>query len=414
MATPGFALFDTTIGRCAIAWDERGLTGVQLPESHELETRARMHHRFPDARETSPPVEAAQAMDGIVRLLQGEPVDLSCIVLDMTGVPPFHRHVYEVARSIPPGKTLSYGEVATRLGASGSARAVGQALGRNPFAIVVPCHRVLAANGRPGGFSASGGVATKLLLLSIEGAVPIQGSLPLFEQEPALGFDPRTAVAYLRAADADLARAIDAVGPFRPTLKSTHSIFGALAEAIVYQQLSPKAAATIFGRLCALFPPADTLPEPAQILAAGDADLRGAGLSGSKVQSLRDLARRAADGGLPALSELREMTDDTIVARLTEVRGIGRWTAEMLLIFRLGRPDVLPLDDYALRKGLGVVLGRRSVPGARELARRGARWAPFRSVASWYLWRAAELGALPTRDAAGKLRQDNRPRDARV
>jgi O-6-methylguanine DNA methyltransferase len=166
----GFALFDTAIGRCGIAWGGRGIVGVQLPEERELDTRARVLQRFPDAREAPPPPDVQRALDAIVALLRGDATDLCGIALDMDRVPPFHRRVYEVARTIPPGETLSYGEIAARLGARGSARAVGQALGRNPFAIIVPCHRVLAAGGKVGGFSANGGVTTKLRLLSIEGA----------------------------------------------------------------------------------------------------------------------------------------------------------------------------------------------------------------------------------------------------
>src|SRR5262245_25784292 len=131
----GFQLFDTPIGRCGIAWGERGLVGIQLPEASASATRARVQHRFPDAREAAPPREVQRALDGIQRLLRGEPSDLSAIALDMQGVPPFHRRVYESARAIPPGATLSYGELAARIGSPGSARAVGQALGRNPFAI---------------------------------------------------------------------------------------------------------------------------------------------------------------------------------------------------------------------------------------------------------------------------------------
>jgi len=166
----GFALFDTAIGRCAIAWSERGVLAVQLPEADERHTRARLVRRFPQAREAPPPPAVARALEGIAALLRGERVDLSAVALDLDGVPPFHRRVYEVARTIAPGATRSYGEIAARLGAPRSARAVGQALGRNPFAILVPCHRVLAAGGKPGGFSANGGVATKLRLLAIEGA----------------------------------------------------------------------------------------------------------------------------------------------------------------------------------------------------------------------------------------------------
>lgn len=165
-----FALFDTAIGTCGIAWGDRGLVGVQLPEPSAGETRARMRRRHPGARETSPPPDVQRAIDAITAHLRGEAADLANIGLDMNDVPDFHRRVYEIARAIPSGATLSYGEVAARLGEPSAAREVGQALGRNPFPIVVPCHRVLAAGGKTGGFSAPGGVATKLRLLAIEGA----------------------------------------------------------------------------------------------------------------------------------------------------------------------------------------------------------------------------------------------------
>jgi methylated-DNA-[protein]-cysteine S-methyltransferase len=169
MMAYGFTLFDTAIGRCGVAWSDRGLVGVQLPEASELQARERMLRRFPAAAETPPPPEVRDAIEGIIALLQGEPSDLSVIALDMEDVAPFHRRVYEVARLIPPGKTLAYGEIAARLGAPRAARAVGQALGHNPFPIVVPCHRVVAASGKIGGFSAHGGTATKRRMLAIEG-----------------------------------------------------------------------------------------------------------------------------------------------------------------------------------------------------------------------------------------------------
>lgn len=170
MTARGFALFDTAIGRCGLAWGETGVIGVQLPEASEARTRARMRRRFPDAREAPPPPPVLRAIEGIMALLRGDAIDLAAVALDMDGVAPFDRRVYEVARTIPPGATLSYGDIAVRLGAPGEARAVGQALGQNPFPLVVPCHRVLAAGGKVGGFSANGGIATKLRLLSIEGA----------------------------------------------------------------------------------------------------------------------------------------------------------------------------------------------------------------------------------------------------
>jgi len=389
MTSYSFALFDSPIGACGIAWGERGVAGVQLPEAREAATRARLLERFPGARQASPPPDIQVALERVVALLRGEASDLSGIPLDMERVPPFHRRVYEAARAIPSGTTLSYGEIAARIGAPGSARAVGQALGRNPFAIVVPCHRVLAAGGKVGGFSANGGIATKLRLLAIE-AAQANGGGAQFEGDGVLGFDPTTAVEHLRAADAGLARVIDVVGPFRMQLKKTPSLFAALAEAIVYQQLTAKAAGTIYARVCALFPRAHQGPTAEQLLRVTDEKLRGAGLSGSKLLSLRDLARRAAAGEIPTLAEAHRMDDAEIIERLTEVRGIGRWTAEMLLMFRLGRPDVLPVDDYGIRKGFAVAFSKRETPAPADVEKRGARWRPYRSVASWYLWRAAD------------------------
>jgi methylated-DNA-[protein]-cysteine S-methyltransferase len=190
MTGHGFTLFETTIGHCGLAWGERGIVGVQLPEPRESATRARLLRRFPDAHETAPPPAIQRAIDSIVALLRGEPADLSDVPLDMNGLPELHRQVYEVARTIPPGQTLSYGEIAARLDNRGLAREVGQALGQNPFAIVVPCHRVVTSDGRLGGFSASGGVQTKLRMLAIEGA-PMAGTLPLFDEPGTPGFEPR-------------------------------------------------------------------------------------------------------------------------------------------------------------------------------------------------------------------------------
>ena len=166
-----FVIFDSAIGPCGIVWGERGITGVQLPMGSEDKTRTRIRQRDGELAEALPPAEVQRAIDGIVELLAGKPNDLSDVVLDLDGVPEFNRGVYDIARSIPPGKTLTYGDIAKRLGGVELSRDVGQALGRNPCPIVVPCHRVLAAGGKPGGFSANGGVVTKLKMLTIEGAV---------------------------------------------------------------------------------------------------------------------------------------------------------------------------------------------------------------------------------------------------
>lgn len=180
-ATTGFALFETAIGMCALAWGPRGLVGVQLPEDDgEPATRARMRRRFPDLHEALPPAAAQRAIAAVQALLQGESDDDLCsIVLDMSAVSEFHQRIYAIARRIPPGQTRTYGEIATELGDKGLSRAVGQAMGHNSFAPVVPCHRVLAAGNKPGGFSAGGGALTKLRMLDIEGARP-NGMASLF------------------------------------------------------------------------------------------------------------------------------------------------------------------------------------------------------------------------------------------
>ncbi len=170
MTTQGFAIFETAIGPCGIAWSERGVTGLQLPERSAAWTRRRMAARFPEAQEADPPSTIRRGMDAVAALTHGERTDLAFVALDMDAVPAFHQRVYQVARTIPPGATTTYGEIARRLGVPGAAQAVGQALGRNPFAVIVPCHRVVAADGKTGGFSAYGGSAIKLKLLAAEGA----------------------------------------------------------------------------------------------------------------------------------------------------------------------------------------------------------------------------------------------------
>jgi len=176
----GFALFDTPLGTCGLAWSDTGIAGLQLPEKSAAATRARLQRRWPGAAETPPPPLVQKTIDRVLKLLDDGRTDLSDIPLDLSTVPEFNRKVYDVARAIPPGQTLTYGEIAKRIGAQPQeAREVGAALGKNPIAIIVPCHRVLAANGKMGGFSAAGGVDTKRRILEIEGAAAV-GAGPLF------------------------------------------------------------------------------------------------------------------------------------------------------------------------------------------------------------------------------------------
>ena len=212
-----------------------------------------------------------------------------------------------------------------------------------------------------------------------------------------LPFDPDEALAHLRANDKKLAALIDRVGPFELRINQSISPFESLLESILYQQLHGKAAATIHRRVREFF---GGDPAPQILLDTPDEPLRAAGVSRNKILAMRDLAARTIDGTVPSHGAILKMSDADIVERLTEVRGIGSWTVEMLLIFRLGRPDVLPVTDYGVRKGFALTFQR--LPKSRPLAsndlpkpdvifRRGQRWAPFRSVASWYMWRACDL-----------------------
>lgn len=204
-----------------------------------------------------------------------------------------------------------------------------------------------------------------------------------------LCFDPITACAHLTAADPALAR-IMAVSPaFAVQPARNQSIFAALLRSIVYQQLSGKAAATIHRRVLALFP--RQRPTPEDLLAISEDRLRGAGLSRNKTAAVRDLARRTLEGTVPSVAEAHRLDDEALIERLTAVRGVGRWTAEMILIFRLGRPDVFPVADLGVRKGFQRMLDMRRLPSPITMTRRAERWRPYRSVASWYLWRACEL-----------------------
>jgi methylated-DNA-[protein]-cysteine S-methyltransferase len=182
--TKDFAIFETAIGPCGIVWGIHGIVGVQLPEATEARTRLRLLKRFRNAREASPPPKIATTIEGIVSLLDGEKADFSNAPVDIKTLPEFNRRVYQVTSGIPPGATMTYGEIAAKLGEEPqAARDVGQALGENPVPLIIPCHRVLAANGKPGGYSGSGGVKTKLRLLTIEGA-KLSGEPALFERLP--------------------------------------------------------------------------------------------------------------------------------------------------------------------------------------------------------------------------------------
>lgn len=209
--------------------------------------------------------------------------------------------------------------------------------------------------------------------------------------KPRLQFDPAAAVAHLRANDPILATLIDRVGPFTLDLLPAKSLFDALLRSIVYQQLHGKAAATIHGRVLAGLAQHGG-PVPAALGGLSDEARRGAGLSRNKLLAVRDLAARCLDGTVPSLKAAARLGDDELVTRLTEVRGIGPWTVHMLLIFNLGRPDVMPTGDFAIRLGFKNLFRKRKEPKPEAILKQARRWSPYRSVASWYLWRSLDAG----------------------
>jgi 3-methyladenine DNA glycosylase/8-oxoguanine DNA glycosylase len=214
--------------------------------------------------------------------------------------------------------------------------------------------------------------------------------LPRQRRSDGLEYEPDVACRHLTQADPRLAELIAQVGEFGLRPRITHSLFGSLLRSIVYQQLSGKAASTILKRVVRLTAPR-RFPTPRDLLELPPERLRGAGLSAAKTAAVRDLAARTLDGTVPPLARIRRMEDEEIIERLTQVRGIGRWTVEMLLIFRLGRPDVLPVDDLGVRKGFARVFRKGRLPEPASLLRRAEAWRPYRSVATWYLYRALEL-----------------------
>ncbi|HTF90789.1 MAG TPA: methylated-DNA--[protein]-cysteine S-methyltransferase [Planctomycetota bacterium] len=392
-------LFDSKIGALGVAWSERGLIGVQLPEKTRAKTAARIAARA-GSKPGEAPAWVAAAVEEMRALVAGGAADLDHVPLDVADVPKFHGRVYAALRKLRAGETCTYAELAAKAGSPAAARAVGQAMRRNPWPLVVPCHRVLAAGDRLGGFSAAGGIELKARLLRAESApaakllatpksrtIVARATKTARRAPKSLGFDAELALSHLRQSDAQLAALIDRV-PFSLELSPYTSTFEALLRTIVYQQLNGKAASTIHGRVVELLP--GKRIDPRALLAIEETALRGAGLSRAKVAAARDLAQRSVAGEIPDREELAAMSDEEVVERLTVVRGIGRWSVEMLLMFWLGRPDVLPVGDFGVKNGFMVLMKRRAMPTERALELHARRWRPFRSVASWYMWRAVD------------------------
>jgi methylated-DNA-[protein]-cysteine S-methyltransferase len=371
-------IFTTALGSCGIAWRDDRVCAIQLPGRHETEVREELSRRIHgELREVATPRGAhAKLVTRVQRHLDGTPDPFTDVELDLDGASEFSRQVYAEARRIPPGRTSTYGELADRCGQPGAARAVGRAMSHNPVPLVVPCHRVLAGDGELRGFSAPGGVQTKLRMLTVEGADQARLALP----------GPRV----LCRSDPTLGAVIRRVGPYTLDEVPSTDPFTALTQSIVHQQVSMAAGRTIYGRLRDVLGGRVT---PRRVAATTPDDLRSAGLSRQKSSYIVDLASRTLDGSLP-LKRLERMDDERVVEVLTAVKGLGRWSAEMYLIFHLRRLDVLPVGDLGLRRGVARAYGLGENPAPDRIREIAAAWIPYRSIATWYLWRAQDSGGL--------------------
>jgi methylated-DNA-[protein]-cysteine S-methyltransferase len=356
--------FPTDLGPIALGWSGGGLVFLRFARSEET-----TGNRVPEW--------VGELRARIQKHFAGDAQDFSDVKLDMKGIPDFPARVYAALRKIGLGRTTTYGDLAARAGSPGAARAVGTAMRTNPFMLVVPCHRVLGARGKLGGFSAPGGASTKRAMLAIERAAGAHN----------LPFDADSSTRAIAKIDKRLGEVIERVGPIRLRIDPAARPFDMLAKAILYQQLATPAARAIHGRFLALVGTDDPV---SRLTSLSDAKLRGCGISRPKLKALRDLSKKTASGELPTREALETMSDDEIIASLTKVRGIGPWTVHMLLIFRLGRPDVWPVDDYGVRKAWAKIFRKRQLPKPKDLLRLGEKYRPWRSVASWYFWRALE------------------------
>lgn len=385
-----YQAFSTALGPAAIVWRNGQVSGLLLPEASQASLRKKIAQFYSDCQIAVPPAPIARLVEQIQSYFAGKPADFKIAKLDISGCTPFCQEVYENLRKVRAGSLISYKALAEACGRPSAARAIGLAAGKNPIPLLIPCHRIVNADGRLGGFSAGGGTSLKAQMLRLED-IEVEEKPFLRIKAPLLisDCDIDQALKQLSHVDADMKRLIKTAPRFNLEFNANTSIFQALLESIVYQQLTGKAAATIFRRVLDLFSGKHDVT-PLDIIRAGESELRSAGLSQNKVLAIKDLAQFAISGNLPEHAQMRLLSNSEIINRLVHIRGIGRWTIEMLLIFKLGRADVMAADDYGLRKGLAAIRGHKELPTPAELARQALAWKPYRSIASWYLWRAAE------------------------
>jgi O-6-methylguanine DNA methyltransferase len=372
--------FSTALGVCGLSWTSQGIASFSLPEtSGEMLEQQLKETTGTDKAASAPPSWVKDLVRKVKAHLKGHAQDFSAIPLSLTDQSEFMLSIYHAAQKIPSGTVRTYGELASLVGKPNAARAVGGALGKNPIPLIVPCHRVIGASGQLGGFSAPGGLATKVTLLELEGVYLKKPSLVATQAQW------RKAVTALQSQDEVLANLVQRLPPlqFKPLMNKEP--WPGLVSAIVSQQLSSKVAATILARVNDLISD-DGHPNAEKLLNTADEDLRKAGLSFMKVSFVKDLATKYVEGALPSREKLMGMADEQIIREFIRIKGVGRWTAEMYLIFNLGRADVFPTLDFGVRKAISQLYGLAEVPDPQRIEKYGEHWKPYRSVASLYLW----------------------------
>src|ERR1041385_1648770 len=381
-----YTLIPTSLGPLGLGWSDAGIRHIYLPEATPDATARRLEAKGYQKRRT-----IAKHLDHsakrIAQHLRGRPVDLNEVVLDIADLPETRRRIYETLRTVPSGTTLTYGELAERAGMPGTQQSVGTAMGENPCPVVIPCHRVLPAGGKLGFYSGPGGAVTKARILRIEGMNIWAPRTPPKRGPDGLEYDWHEAARHLCKADPILAKHFKRLKGDKLEARAMEDPFLYLARSITFQQLAGAAARTIWGRVLDRFAAKGGLPTPDAMLAMPETELRSAGLSAAKTAAMKDLAKKALEGIIPHAKDLAKMSDEEVIARLSAVRGVGKWTVEMSLMFRLGRPDVLPVDDLGVRNGFDKVHGRKKKVTPKELTAYAERWRPYRTVGSWLMWR---------------------------
>lgn len=373
-----FAIGQCSLGAILVAATGKGLCHIAIDDDAEALLHE-LQERFPRAELIGDDPDFDAWIAQVIGFVEAPAIGLD-LPLDIRGTA-FQQRVWQALSTIPVGSIVSYTDVAAHLGLPKSVRAVASACAANTLAVAIPCHRVLRSDGALSGYR--WGLARKQALLQREHRPQLPEALRTPANEHLVASDPVWFALICKVGVCELR-------PESHSDRTRRSPYEALMRSVAYQQIHGRAADAILGRFLAHFPGQD-FPEPAAVLALDEAVMRACGFSAAKTATMRGIAAGALAGVVPTRTEAELLGDEALIARLTTLRGVGRWTVEMFLMFTLQRPDVLPIDDFGVREGWKVLKGLAHQPKPGELAVTGQAWVPYRSTAAWYLWRALEL-----------------------